>query len=85
MALYGFQVTGDLSWANDKILEIQNLCLFNMVSANNTDSNKTIDDILAETRQILATTCLPQDCSGHGTCVSGSCVCNTGQSYSKAH
>lgn len=70
------KVTGDLSWSNDKIPEIQNLCLFDTVATNTTDTNQTIGDVLTAAQQVLAATCLPQDCSGQGTCVNGHCVCN---------
>jgi hypothetical protein len=72
------QMTGDLSWADDKIPEIQNLCIFEAMTANITESNSTIEDIVSIVQQITAVVCLPQDCSGHGTCRNGTCICDKG-------
>jgi hypothetical protein len=72
------RMTGDLSWADDKIPEIQNLCIFEAMTANITESNSTIEEIVSVVQQITAVVCLPQDCSGHGNCSKGTCICNKG-------
>ena len=68
-----------MSWADDKIPEITNMCIFEAITVNITESNMTTGEITSIVQEIRAVSCLPQDCSGHGNCSNGTCICGRGR------
>lgn len=72
------RMTGDTSWAEDKIQEVEGLCLFEILTMNITETNTSMENLTAAIEEMSALICLPPDCSGHGECTNGNCVCHKG-------
>ena len=79
------QLTGDLTWADDKVPVMQQNCVDDII-LNREYTDEELNDtdteaIMNETRRILQNElmlhiCRPFDCSGYGRCVNGTCVCD---------
>jgi len=67
------------------VATMQQACVDVVLMRNYTELNDTESLNRVISRAVSALTrlrCEPFDCSGHGRCVNGSCVCNSGMSAS---
>jgi len=76
-----FQLTGNESWAKDKLKIVSDTAKSIALMQNFTDANTTkAEELTNETLEtVQRTSCEEPKCSGHGNCVNGTCVCNAGK------
>ncbi len=82
------QITGDLTWAEDKVSDLKSLCLYDVTNIqsnitgvdNSTNSTDVMNEEVLIQMEIITSVLCPGDCSGNGTCNSGICDCSDGES-----
>ena len=75
-----WQILDNINVVEDVLNRFHQGCLFQVKASENTSSNGTtsseyIDNLVKELNNQIC----PNNCSSHGVCVNGSCVCNTGK------
>lgn len=77
-------MSGDyVFWSMDKVPEMRKACVDQVISANYSDENATGSVEAIQSAIVTVTSsaqyfCQPVDCSGHGSCINGTCVCDNG-------
>jgi len=85
--MVSFQLTGDKSWADSKKKPLIHTVRYSVqtqhIEAEINISNA--QELTEETvKQKDETTCEEPTCGGHGTCVNGTCDCESGKTYYQA-
>ena len=83
----GLQITGSYQWARDEVSTMQQACVDVVLMRNYSELNDTesLNRVISQAASGLTRLrCEPFDCSRHGRCVNGSCVCNSGMSASSS-
>jgi len=80
------QLTGDLTWANDKVPLMQQSCVDDILNTaaelNDTDTEAAINETRRRVEVELSPyICESFECNGNGRCVNGTCVCNQGKTF----
>jgi hypothetical protein len=78
MCIKDVLLTGSTVWADDKIGELQRQCQIAVITQDNRDLVDPDDAINKTKKRFKAVNdyaCSPFDCTGHGQCVQGKCVC----------
>ena len=75
------KITDSYAWSSDKIPELQQACLYDVITRNYTDLNDTaslLQAVMSDARSVTEYTCEPADCNSHGICHNGTCLCTAG-------